>query len=259
MTAFTVFPAIDIRKGYCVRLRQGRAEAETVYSADPPAVAQRWQDQGAQWLHVVNLDGALEEAESWSGPNPAALQSILAAVAVPTQFGGGIRTLATIERLLGMGIARVILGTVAVAEKSADFPRSEPGLVAEAVQRFGADRVLVSLDTRDGLVATHGWVTASGIQATALGRELRQAGLCTVVHTDISRDGMLSGANLASSLALSRETGLEVIVSGGVAGLADIADAARHRSDGIAGIIIGQALYTGAVDLPEALRTAAQT
>ncbi|MGQ9552745.1 MAG: 1-(5-phosphoribosyl)-5-[(5-phosphoribosylamino)methylideneamino]imidazole-4-carboxamide isomerase [Anaerolineae bacterium] len=249
MTSFTVFPAIDLRHGRCVRLRQGNTDAETIYSDQPVLVAQRWQDQGARWLHVVNLDGALEQAETWTGPNVVALQSILAAVTIPVQFGGGIRTLATIERLLSLGIARVILGTVAV---------SQPELVAKAVQHFSAEHVLVSLDARDGFVATHGWTAPSRISVATLGKQLRQAGLCTVVHTDIARDGMLSGANLNASLALARETGLEVIVSGGVASLSDIADAARHYSAGIAGVIIGQALYTGAINLREALQVAAQ-
>jgi phosphoribosylformimino-5-aminoimidazole carboxamide ribotide isomerase len=246
---FTVFPAIDMRGGRCVRLRQGDAAAQTVYSDRPADMALRWQDCGASWLHVVNLDGALETPDSWSGPNVDALRAILDTVQVPVQFGGGVRSLASIERLLDMGVARVILGTVAV---------THPEIVREAVERFGPDRVLASLDARDGLVRTHGWVSDSGRPVHELGAELFRQGLRTAVHTDISRDGMLTGANLAASVALAGATGLRVIVSGGVAGIEDVAEAARRAHEGLAGIIIGQALYTGALDLADAIETAAR-
>jgi len=243
MSTFTVFPAIDLRHGRCVRLRQGRADAETVYSADPAATARHWQDQGAQWLHVVNLDSALGSGDT-SGPNLAAIRSILSAVSIPIQLGGGVRTLDTVSFLLDIGIARVILGTVAI---------TQPDIVAAAIARFGADRVIASIDAKDGFVATHGWVSTSGIVAEVLARRLAADGVTTVVHTDISRDGMLSGANVASSVALARSSGLGVIVSGGVASLDDIAASARYAAQGIAGIIIGQALYTDALSLADAI------
>lgn len=243
---FTVFPAIDLRRGRCVRLRQGRDDAETVYSADPAAVARQWQDLGAAWLHVVNLDGALESGDT-SGQNLVAIGAILRTVSIPIELGGGVRSLDTVARLLDMGVARVILGTVAV---------TDPAMVPEAVTRFGADRVIASVDARDGLVATHGWLSGSEVSAEVLGRRLAADGITTVVHTDISRDGMLTGANVASSVALADSTGLSVIVSGGVATLDDIAACARASAHGIAGVIVGQALYTRALALADAIDVA---
>jgi len=244
---FTVFPAIDLRRGRCVRLRRGDVAAETAYSDQPAGVAQRWQNLGAEWLHVVNLDGAIESPGVWRGPNISALRAILSTVNIPVQFGGGIRSLASIESLLSLGVARVILGTIAV---------TQPDLVREAVHCFGPGRVLVSLDTRRGYVATHGWTKNTAIESTRLGAELKAAGIETVVHTDIERDGMLAGANAEASVALAKQTGLCVIVSGGVAHIDDIIWAARHAAEGLAGIIVGQALYTGAVTLSEALAAA---
>jgi phosphoribosylformimino-5-aminoimidazole carboxamide ribotide isomerase len=241
---FTVFPAIDLRRGRCVRLRQGRADAETVFSDDAAATARGWQEQGARWLHVVNLDGAIDSGDT-SGPNLAAIGAILAAVTIPVEVGGGVRDLDTVGRLLALGAARVILGTVAI---------TEPAIVPQAVARFGADRVVVSLDARDGFVATHGWQTATPVRAEDLGRQLAADGIRTAVHTDISRDGMLSGANVAASVALAQATGLQVIVSGGVASLADVVAGARAHAQGIAGVITGQALYTGAFRLEDAVR-----
>lgn len=247
---FTVYPAIDMRRGRCVRLRQGRADAETIYFERPAEVALQWQGQGAHWLHIVNLDGALDSAETWSGPNVEALRAILAAVSVPVQFGGGVRTVASVGRLLDLGVARVILGTIAV---------SEPEVVARALERHGPEQVMVSLDARDGLVATHGWVTSSALPTEEVGERMRALGVRYAVHTDIGRDGMLTGANVAASVALAEQTGLQVIVSGGVATLDDIAASARHAHRGLAGVIVGQALYTDAFTLSEAVQLAAAT
>lgn len=239
-----VFPAIDLRRGRCVRLRQGRAEAETVYDDDPAAVARRWAEQGAQWLHVVNLDGALGE-----GTRPLNLQRLYeirgAVPETPIQFGGGLRSLADVETALDLGATRVVLGTVAV---------QQPGLVAEAVGRFGAERMVVGIDAREGRVATHGWREVSSVTAVALGQAMRDRGLVRAVYTDISRDGMLSGVNVEATAELARATGLRVIASGGVASVEDVARLQAHTQAGIEGVIIGQALYTGAVSLPEALR-----
>ncbi len=243
---FELYPAIDMRGGRCVRLRQGDAASETVFSDRPADMAVRWQDQGARWLHVVNLDGALASPDSWTGPNVDALRALLAVARVPVQFGGGIRSLDSVARLLDLGVERVILGTVAV---------TEPELVREAVSRFGAEHVTASLDARDGMVRTHGWLADSGRAVADVGRDLAGAGVSTVVHTDISRDGMLSGANVAASAALADATGLSVIVSGGVSSLKDV-ESSVEAGAGIGGLIIGQALYTGAVDLAEALATA---
>jgi phosphoribosylformimino-5-aminoimidazole carboxamide ribotide isomerase len=243
-----VFPAIDLRRGRCVRLRQGRAEDETVYDEDPAAAASRWVARGAEWLHVVNLDGAFGETAGDAGRpiNLQRLVEIQAAVAgTPIQFGGGIRSLADVDTALKLGATRAIVGTVAV---------QKPDLVAEAVARFGAERIVVGIDARDGQVATHGWLGTSDTTAIALGREMRSRGVVRVVYTDIARDGMLTGVNLEATAALARETGLQVIASGGVASLEDVAR--LQAQDGVEGVIIGQALYTGAVSLADAIRAA---
>ncbi len=241
-----VFPAIDLRRGRCVRLRQGRAEEETVYDDDPAAVARRWVAEGAEWLHIVNLDGAFGEAHSPAG-RPINLQRLAeiraAAAATPIQFGGGMRSLSDVEMALDLGATRAILGTVAV---------QNPELVAEAMQRFGAERIVVGIDARDGRVATHGWVETSQTTAVALGRAMQARGVQRVVYTDIARDGMLTGVNVEGTARLARATGLRVIASGGVASLEDLKRLAAQ--DGIEGVIIGRALYTGALLLPDAVR-----
>lgn len=247
-----LFPAIDLRQGRCVRLRQGRAEDETVYGDDPAAVARRWVEQGARWLHVVNLDGAFGDspAESQRPINLRRLEEIHATVpGTPIQFGGGVRSLADVEEALGLGATRVILGTVAVRS---------PDLVIEAVERFGAGRIVVGIDARDGQVATHGWRQISDTTAVALGRAMQQGGVTRVVYTDIARDGMLTGVNVEATAELARSTGLRVIASGGAASLADVIRLKAEAKAGIEGVIIGQALYTGAVSLPEAIRVAAE-
>lgn len=253
-----VFPAIDLRHGRCVRLRQGRSEDVTVYDDDPAAVAQRWVAQGAEWLHVVNLDGAFGGALT-PASHPINLQRLAEIHATvsqtPIQFGGGLRSLADMESALALGATRVVLGTVAV---------QDPDLVVEALGRFGQDRIVVGIDARGGQVATHGWQQTSRTTALALGRAMRQRGIRLAVYTDIARDGMLTGVNAEATVDLARATGLQVIASGGVASLADLtrlrAQGARlsstGRTGGIEGIIIGQALYAGAVSLPEAIQAA---
>jgi phosphoribosylformimino-5-aminoimidazole carboxamide ribotide isomerase len=253
-----VFPAIDLRLGRCVRLRQGRAADETVYDDDPAAVAHRWVAQGAQWLHVVDLDAALSSdasritnRDSPHTPNLRRLSEIHAAVpATPIQFGGGVRSLAAIETALGLGATRVVLGTAAV---------EDPDLVAAAVGRFGAARIVAGIDARGGQVATHGWQQASEFTAAELGLAMRRQGLIRAVYTDIVRDGTLSGVNVEATGALARDTGLRVIASGGVASLDDVVRLAAHAAAGIEGVIIGKALYTGALSLPEAIAAAAPT
>jgi phosphoribosylformimino-5-aminoimidazole carboxamide ribotide isomerase len=245
-----VLPAIDLRRGRCVRLRQGRAEDETVYGDDPAAVARRWVAQGAEWLHVVNLDGAFGDPNGRSD-RPVNLQrlgEIRAAVPeTPIQFGGGVRSLADVETALSLGATRVILGTVAV---------QNPDLVAEAVGHFGEARIVVGIDARDGQVATHGWQQTSDTTAVALGQVMYRQGLSRAVYTDIARDGMLTGVNLEATAALAKETGLKVIASGGVASLEDVTLLRAQMDAGIEGVIIGQALYTGAVSLPGAIQEA---
>jgi len=244
-----VFPAIDLRRGRCVRLRQGRAEEETVYGDDPAAVAREWAALGAAWLHVVNLDGALGDAPDGQQPvNLRRLAQIRAAVGgLPIQFGGGLRSLADVETALALGATRVVLGTAAV---------QAPELVAEALRRFGPERIVAGIDARDGQVATHGWQQSSGTTAVALGRAMGALGVIRAVYTDIGRDGMLAGAHVEATAGLPRATGLYVIASGGVASLDDVARLRARAGDGLEGVIIGQALYTGALSLPEAIRAA---
>ena len=247
---FTLYPAIDLRRGRCVRLRQGDPNAETIFSDDPAAMARHWTDQGATWLHVVNLDGAFGDAP---GPDAAdlpinlqRLREIRAATNLPIQFGGGIRTLADIELALALGATRVVLGTVAV---------KNPDMVRQALARFGPERIVAGIDARDGMVATHGWLATSDVRATDLARAMQEAGVLRTVYTDISRDGMLTGVNVAASVELARASGLRVIASGGVASLDDIRALAARQADGVEGVIVGQALYTGRFTLPQALRT----
>jgi phosphoribosylformimino-5-aminoimidazole carboxamide ribotide isomerase len=242
-----IFPAIDLRRGRCVRLRQGDPDAETVFGDDPTAMARQWADCGAQWLHVVNLDGALGD----QGPDALNLQRLAemrAAVALPIQFGGGLRTLDDVARALELGAARVVLGTALV---------QRPELAAAAVLRFGAEAIVAGLDARAGLVATHGWQHASDVHVHDLGRQLRQAGVLRAVYTDIARDGMLSGVDASGSAEMACQTGLSVIASGGVRDLDDIHLLKSLESQGIEGVIVGQAIYSGSLDLRQAVDAAA--
>jgi len=237
MTDFVVYPAIDLRGGKVVRLAQGDPARQTVYADDPAEVARRWLADGATWLHVVNLDGAFGEAGQ---ANALALRDILATGA-RVQFGGGLRAMSDVEQALSMGAARVILGTVAV--ENAD-------LVREAIARFGPDRVGAGIDARDGRVRVRGWGTDAGIDPIVLGKQLGSMGVVTAVFTDIARDGVGPGVNVAASRRMADETGLSIIASGGVASIEDVH---RAREAGLAGVIIGRALYEGRVDLREAL------
>ncbi len=248
----TIFPAIDLRRGRCVRLKQGAPDTETIFSDDPASMARHWAEQGASWLHVVNLDGAFADARPDAAlpVNLQRLREIRATTDLPIQFGGGIRTLDGIERALELGATRVVLGTIAV---------KNPYIVFQALARFGPRRIVVGIDARDGMVATHGWLATSDVRAVDLARAMQQAGVQQVVYTDISRDGMLSGVNVDASVALARASGLKVIASGGVGSLADIRALAAHEADGIVGVIVGQALYTGQFSLNAALTIAEQT
>lgn len=236
-----VFPAIDLRAGRVVRLRQGRADAETVYGDDPAQVVQRWQTEGAEWLHVVNLDGAFGEDIP---ANLAALSQILKAISIPVQFGGGLREIGGIEAAFKLGVSRVILGTVAIRN---------PSLVSEALKCYGKERIVVGIDARSGFVATHGWKETSEMSAIDLARQMAERGVVRAVYTDIARDGMLTGIDHQGTAELARATGLKVIASGGVGSLDDIRAVASLGKDGIEGVIVGQALYTGKVRLKEAI------
>ena len=245
---FTIYPAIDLRQGRCVRLRQGDPNAETVFSKDPAAMARHWADQGATWLHVVNLDGALGQAlrlDATQLPiNLQRLQEIRAATDIPIQFGGGVRSLEDIHLLLELGATRVVLGTAAV---------QRPDLVHAAVARFGPDRIVIGIDARNGRVATHGWRNLSDVGAHVLARAMAEVGVLRIIYTDISRDGMLTGVNVAACITLARISGLKVIASGGVSTLEDIQALKAHETDGLEGVIVGQALYTGRFTLYQAL------
>lgn len=243
-TDFEIYPAIDLRNGQVVRLQHGDPDRQTTFSDDPVATAERWLAAGARWLHVVNLDGAFDEqgAANWR-----ALEAI-AATGAAIQFGGGVRTLKDVARALNRGVQRVVLGTVAI---------EDPDLVSEVVDRFGPARVAVALDARDGQVATHGWRTDTDIGVVDLGMEMCALGVQTVIYTDIHRDGVLTGPNVAATAHLADTTGLAVIASGGVSSLDDIQRLLDHRSAGIVGAIIGRAIYDERIDLPAVLALAA--
>jgi phosphoribosylformimino-5-aminoimidazole carboxamide ribotide isomerase len=235
MADFIVYPAIDLRDGRVVRLAQGDLARQTVYSDDPAAMARRWLEAGAQWLHVVNLDGSFGEAGT---ANARALEQIVATGA-QVQLGGGMRSLADIERVLALGVARAIIGTAAV---------ENPELVPAALAQFGAQRIGLGIDARDGRVRVRGWVADTGIDTLTLGTQMRAAGVELAVFTDIGRDGIGTGVNVEATVALAQASGLRVIASGGVAAAADVW---RVRDAGLAGVIIGRALYEGQIDLRE--------
>jgi phosphoribosylformimino-5-aminoimidazole carboxamide ribotide isomerase len=240
---FNIYPAIDLRQGQVVRLVQGDPQRQTVYAQEPHAAALRWLQAGARWLHVVNLDGAFED-EAASALNRRAVASILPLAAefgAQVQLGGGLRTLQAVEEALSAGVSRAVLGTAAV---------TDPGLVAGALQRFGADRVAVALDARQGQVLLRGWQSASGVQAQELAQRLAEQGLLTLIYTDVARDGTGAGVDGSGAQQLARSTGLQVIASGGVNALEDVR---QVRQAGLAGVIIGRALYQGAFLLEEAL------
>ena len=238
-----LFPAIDIRHGRVVRLSQGEATRQTVYGDDPVAVAERFAEQGAAWIHVVDLDRAFGDGE-----NLALVRTIVAQMgaSVRVQLGGGLRTLARIRDGLDQGVARVVLGTAAALD---------PGVVTAAVAAAGAERIAVGIDARAGRVTIRGWTETSELTPEALARRVAGEGVRTIIYTDVARDGMLTGPDLDGARRL-QAAGLGVIASGGVAGLADIRAA---REAGLAGVIVGRALYEGRLGLPEALEAAAGT
>jgi phosphoribosylformimino-5-aminoimidazole carboxamide ribotide isomerase len=232
-----VYPAIDLRRGRVVRLTQGDPERETEYSRDPLQVAQRWLKGGARWLHVVNLDGALDEE---GGANLTAVGRIVATGA-RVQFGGGLRGFTGVSRALELGVRRIVLGTAAV---------EDPALVAHVLDAFGAERLAVGIDARDGVVRTHGWQQATVVDAVTLGQEWAARGVRWAIFTDVARDGTGSGLSVAATCRLAHLTGLHVIASGGVASLDDVR---RAHQAGLSGVIIGRALYEGAIGLEDAL------
>jgi len=237
---FTIYPAIDLRGGKVVRLKEGDPAQMTSYSNDPTEMARRWLDAGSSWLHVVNLDGAFGESDD---ANRVALQSILKLGVPKVQFGGGIRSLNAIDQAIGLGVKRVVLGTIAI---------ESPDVVADALKRFGVERIAVGIDAREGLVRVRGWKNNSGISAIDLALQMHTLGLRTIIFTDISRDGLGSGLNIAATRELAEASGLNVIASGGVRTLDDVI---ATRDAALSGVIIGRALYEGTIDLKEALAT----
>ncbi len=237
-----IFPAIDMRQGKCVRLLQGEASRETVYFPDPVEVAQRWEASGASWLHLVDLDGAMDEA----GQNRTLAKTIFQKLKIPVQLGGGLRKMEDLDDIFDAGAARAILGTAAVED--------EPFLRA-ALKRY-PDRIAVGIDARQGQVATKGWKKTESLQALDFARKLAGLGVPRIIYTDISRDGMLTGPNFESTAQLASQCGLKVIASGGVGSLADLRELKKIESRGIEGVIIGKALYEGRFTLAEALACA---
>jgi phosphoribosylformimino-5-aminoimidazole carboxamide ribotide isomerase len=235
-----VYPAIDLRRGQVVRLRQGSPDRETVYASDPLGVAQRWKEAGAAWLHVVNLDAAFGQH---SQQNQAALERILA-TGLRVQFGGGLRDLASLHWALDLGVSRAVIGTAAV---------ENPALVEAALAAFGPEQVAIAIDARLGQVHIHGWQQATLLTPVDLARQWASQGVRWLIFTDVSRDGMGSGLHLEATAELVQAAGpsTHVIASGGVAGLEDVR---RAYQAGLSGVIVGRALYEGHVNLQQALR-----
>lgn len=234
-----LFPAIDLKQGQCVRLRLGEMASATVYNEDPAAQARAFEEEGFEWLHVVDLDGAFA-GESRNG---AAVEAILEATRNPVQLGGGIRSLAHIEAWLDKGLARVILGTVAVRD---------PGLVKEACRAFPG-RIAVGIDARGGKVAVEGWAEASELGAIELARKFEGAGVAAIVYTDIDRDGVLAGINWDATIDMAEAVSIPVIASGGLASMADIVRMTMPDARRLEGAISGRALYDGRIDPQKAL------
>ncbi|NJP37125.1 1-(5-phosphoribosyl)-5-[(5-phosphoribosylamino)methylideneamino]imidazole-4-carboxamide isomerase [Alkalicoccus luteus] len=240
MTDFTIYPAIDMRGGKCVRLLQGDYDKETVYGDSPYDMAAAFAEKGASWIHMVDLDGA----KAGKPVNDAHVIRAASELNAKIQIGGGIRTEEDIVRYLEAGVARVILGSSAVAD---------PEFASDMLQKYGS-RIAIGIDARDGYAATHGWLETSQVKADELGKRLAEAGAETFIMTDISKDGMMSGPNVEAIASLGRATGKRVIASGGVSSIEDVKELALRSGDGISGAIIGKALYTDAVTLEDALK-----
>jgi len=237
---FELIPAIDLKGGKCVRLQEGIAERATEYSDDPVAVALRWQDQAATRLHLVDLDGAF----TGTAAHLDVARAIFRPLKIPVQFGGGIRSLEQVDRVLSLGAGRVILGTAAV---------EDPDVVEQAAKKY-ADAIIVGIDARAGKVASRGWVEKTSVSAIDLAATMRSRGILRVIYTDVSRDGMLSGINVRETEDIARRSGIRIIASGGMAGFDDIRHLWQRRASGIEGVILGRALYDGKLDLCEAIQ-----
>ncbi len=235
-----IYPAIDIRKGKCVRLNQGDFSKETVYLEDPTEAAKRWQNKGAKWIHVVDLDGA----KSGNPVNIDVIKRIRKTVDVNIQLGGGIRDEETAENYINLGINRIIFGSSAVKNLS---------LIETAIKKFGAEKVAVGLDVRKDEVAINGWVKDSGVKTEEMLKKLKNTGLKTIIYTDISKDGMMQGPNIAGIEKVLSFDDFSVIASGGISSMQDLEQLARYEKKGLDGAIIGKALYNGTLNLKAVL------
>lgn len=233
-----LYPAIDIKEGKCVRLTQGVFDNIKVYSDSPSQIAKLWVSQGATFLHLVDLDGAL----AGKAVNGAIIKEIIEAVDVPVQLGGGIRSEEAVKSILDLGVHRVIIGTKAVRE---------PEFIKVLIERFGPEQIVAGIDAKDGMVAVEGWEKVSTLTATELCSKMKEYGVRHVVYTDISRDGMLTGPNISATKKLTEETGMDIIASGGVSCMEDLQ---KLYEEGIRGAIIGKALYEKRLDLEDAIR-----
>jgi len=234
-----VIPAIDLKEGKCVRLEQGLMDKDTVFNDNPAAQARAWQEQGAEMLHIVDLDGAF----AGQPKNRAAIEAIVKAITIPSQLGGGIRDIETIEAYLSLGLSRVIIGTAA---------QRNPELVREACAKFPG-RIVVGIDAKNGMVAVQGWAEVTDITAVDLARKFEGFGVTSIIYTDISRDGMLQGPNLEATRALAEAVSIPIIASGGVSSLKDIQNLMCIEASGVTGVSTGKAVYTGAIKLAEAV------
>ncbi len=234
-----VIPAIDLKEGNCVRLEQGEMNRDTVFSDNPAEQALKWQEAGAELLHLVDLDGAFAGVPK----NKDAIEAIIKAIDIPAQLGGGIRDIATIEAYLSLGLSRVIIGTAA---------QRNPELVIEACQKFPG-QIVVGIDAKNGMVAVQGWAELTDISAVDLARKFEDCGVAAIIYTDISRDGMMGGPNLEATKALAEAISIPVIASGGVSSLKDIENLMAIEASGVTGAITGKAIYTGAINLREAI------
>ena len=239
-----IFPAIDIRGGKCVRLLKGDFNQETVFSDRPEEMARQWEKQGAEYLHLVDLDGA----RAGHPENLETVKRILDSVSIPVELGGGIRTMENIDTVLSLGVQRVILGSVAV---------KDPELVRQACKKY-QERIVVGIDAKDGIVAVDGWGVSGNVDVTTLAKEMKKAGVKTIIYTDISRDGTLKGVNVKATAELARESGVRIVASGGVKSTTDIEAVKKKEKDGIEGVIVGKSIYMGTLDLQQAIEIAAK-
>jgi phosphoribosylformimino-5-aminoimidazole carboxamide ribotide isomerase len=245
MSSFIIYPAIDIRDGKCVRLVQGDYNQETVYNTNPLEVAQAWEAQGGQWIHLVDLDGA----KAGHPVNDKLIGQIASSVKVPVQVGGGLRTEKDVDHLLSLGVSRVILGTAAIEDRE---------FVYNLLAKYGGNQIAIGIDARDGYVATRGWLETSQVKAEDLAIQLAEHGATTFIFTDISRDGMMGGPNIEAITQLAKVSGQTVIASGGVSKMEDLTRLVEQAGNGVGGAIVGKALYTGSIHLEEALKQISQ-